>query len=517
MKVGEVLARPELGLSLLTGQESLDREVASIFTTDLLDPSRYLQPAALVLTGLMWRRSPADSEVFVAGLASAGVVGLAAGEAAFDGVPDDLVAACARHHLPLLAVPVQVSFADVSAFVLAQLDQARDRGVADQLTKHRRLVAMVARGLGMDELVRLASTETGVAFTVLTSTGRCVAAGGLSLVPADVDRLIRAHLTADRLPAVATTGGGQVFSLFAVDSPTGQRLTGWFIACGGDYRTWDAPTFAMVRELASAVSLERARLDEGLRFQRRIADEVIGLVATGHTGRADVAVRLRDLGIDPAARFAVVVASSPGRPDFTETARMLLDDVGRSMAGGVVSGCLDGRAIALLSWPEGTPRSTRCQPGSPGSRPASAGVGWSWASRLQPVSMHCLERSTRPATRTASPTSRRGRSQWCQATRLRRTSRCWLRCPTTYDERFATRLLGAVLEYDRRHGSELVPTLETFLRCAGSWNRCAAELHVHVNTVRYRVRRVEELTHRDLSRIEDQVDVFLALRSLGVP
>jgi DNA-binding PucR family transcriptional regulator len=39
-------------------------------------------------------------------------------------------------------------------------------------------------------------------------------------------------------------------------------------------------------------------------------------------------------------------------------------------------------------------------------------------------------------------------------------------------------------------------------------------LHLHVNTVRYRVERIEELTGRDLSRLEDRVDVFLALRSL---
>jgi len=37
---------------------------------------------------------------------------------------------------------------------------------------------------------------------------------------------------------------------------------------------------------------------------------------------------------------------------------------------------------------------------------------------------------------------------------------------------------------------------------------------VHVNTVRYRIERVERLTGRDLGRLEDRVDVFLALRSL---
>jgi DNA-binding PucR family transcriptional regulator len=51
-----------------------------------------------------------------------------------------------------------------------------------------------------------------------------------------------------------------------------------------------------------------------------------------------------------------------------------------------------------------------------------------------------------------------------------------------------------------------------FLDRSGSWNRCAAELHVHVNTLRYRIRRIEELTGRDLGTLENRVDFFLALR-----
>lgn len=37
-------------------------------------------------------------------------------------------------------------------------------------------------------------------------------------------------------------------------------------------------------------------------------------------------------------------------------------------------------------------------------------------------------------------------------------------------------------------------------------------MHVHVNTLRYRIRRIEELTGRDLSRFDERVDFFLALR-----
>jgi DNA-binding PucR family transcriptional regulator len=58
-----------------------------------------------------------------------------------------------------------------------------------------------------------------------------------------------------------------------------------------------------------------------------------------------------------------------------------------------------------------------------------------------------------------------------------------------------------------------VHTLETFLDCSGSWIKCAAMLHVHVNTLRYRIRRIEELTGRDLGRFSDRVDLFLALRT----
>ena len=79
-------------------------------------------------------------------------------------------------------------------------------------------------------------------------------------------------------------------------------------------------------------------------------------------------------------------------------------------------------------------------------------------------------------------------------------------------EDFTARLLDPLRDYDRRHRAELIPTLEAFLDSDGSWTRCANRLHLHVNTLRYRVGRIEQLTGRDLSRLEDKLDFFLALR-----
>ena len=77
---------------------------------------------------------------------------------------------------------------------------------------------------------------------------------------------------------------------------------------------------------------------------------------------------------------------------------------------------------------------------------------------------------------------------------------------------FRDRLLGPLAEYDTRHNAELLPTLKSFLACDGSWSACASQLYVHVNTVRYRISRIEALTGRDLSALPDRVDFFLALR-----
>ena len=74
------------------------------------------------------------------------------------------------------------------------------------------------------------------------------------------------------------------------------------------------------------------------------------------------------------------------------------------------------------------------------------------------------------------------------------------------------RLLGPLRDYDMRHHAELLPTLTSFLDCDGSWAACASRMYVHVNTVRYRISRIEALTGRDLSALADRVDFFLALR-----
>jgi hypothetical protein len=78
---------------------------------------------------------------------------------------------------------------------------------------------------------------------------------------------------------------------------------------------------------------------------------------------------------------------------------------------------------------------------------------------------------------------------------------------------YRTQVLGPLLHYSASAPTVLLETLETFLDQNGSWTRTAEVLHVHVNTVHYRIQRVEQLTGRDLSRLDHRLDLRAALLS----
>jgi hypothetical protein len=71
VRVRDLFDVPDLGLRLLTDVTGMDRAIRHVYTTDLPDPSRYLTPGALVLTGLIWCRGPGDADRFVSALGRA--------------------------------------------------------------------------------------------------------------------------------------------------------------------------------------------------------------------------------------------------------------------------------------------------------------------------------------------------------------------------------------------------------------------------------------------------------------
>ncbi|NEE27949.1 hypothetical protein G3M53_21100 [Streptomyces sp. SID7982] len=76
---------------------------------------------------------------------------------------------------------------------------------------------------------------------------------------------------------------------------------------------------------------------------------------------------------------------------------------------------------------------------------------------------------------------------------------------------FGIHALGRLADDTNPSHRMLLETLDVFLMHNGSWARTAEALHLHVNTVHYRIQRVEMLTGRDLARLDHKLDLKAAL------
>jgi hypothetical protein len=93
--------------------------------------------------------------------------------------------------------------------------------------------------------------------------------------------------------------------------------------------------------------------------------------------------------------------------------------------------------------------------------------------------------------------------------------RLLLRVPEVSDLRsFAEEVLGGLAEETSSTGIDYLATLSVYFRENGSPRRAAQQLHVHPNTVSYRVRRVEELTGLSFGRHRDRLMAEVAVEIL---
>ncbi|SEM28062.1 PucR family transcriptional regulator [Streptacidiphilus jiangxiensis] len=518
MRIGALLAPTAPPMRLLAGGEELDRVVTGVMTTDLRDPSRYLHGGELVLTGMLWRYESEDSERFVRHLASGGAAGLAAGEAEVGPVPQDLIEACERHRLPLFAVPDDVAFGSVAEYVNRQVSADRAADLSALVDRHRMLVS-AASGAGLDAVLQLLGGDVDLESWVLTPTGRLVAGPVDGLDGPEREALVRAHLEAQRrrsTPASRTRVGDRQFSLLPV--PGGTPLAQWLLAVEGDITDWTAKRRQLAENLARLVSAERVRRDDGRTLRARLADEMITLLqrdaAPDELLRAMEAAHAMSSGPELPLPQSWVVVSVAGQALAEGEAREAVAEALTGLDDRALVGDDGDAAVVVLPLPQG--ERTASEVLAELLAPLEAGLGPEGRLTVgvsAPADgvggLRGALEEARHARRIAA--ARLGRLCVAGPEELASHVLLLAAVPDEVRRAFRSRLLDRVIGYDLEHQADLVRTLEAFLRYDGSWTRCAAALHVHVNTLRYRIGRIEELTGRDLSRLEDRVDFFLAL------
>jgi sugar diacid utilization regulator len=510
-RLRDLVARPELGLEVHVGADALDRDVRWVHITELPDPTPYLREAELVLSNGLWLKQGVSPQEYVARLATSRACGLMFGLLAERReVPQPLVAACRRHRLVLLTLPVEVPFTSVSRAMAELQAEARQRELARSISRSNALADAVAKGADAPGMLALLTREFALPIALVDAGGHVLAAEGVDVEGVDGEAVARGLSGPAR--AELEFADGRVATIFRVGGLDEVEAA---LLCLRPLVEMSGAERAALEQTARFLTLELARRHALRAIESRFAGELLEMLYDDARRRHELSGRLRSFAIDPdrpLAALSIAFAdnesgTAPGLSEVVERALLR-----RGFPSVVPQGSND--AVAILAWTEAADTLTEV-----GEELAEL-LAAEWPRRRAVVGIGGLAEDHRDLRRSL-----------LEAREARRVAQRRRRGPgvATFDHvgshrmlmalhedhtlhDFANAVLGPVREHDRRHRSELEHTLRTFLDLGGRFAESAAALHVHVNTLRNRLRRIEELTARDLAATDDRVDLYLALR-----
>jgi purine catabolism regulator len=501
--VRSLIDRPELRIEVEFSGD-LDRVVSWVHATELADPSAYLEGDEVIMTDGIWLTLGASPEGFVRTLRRSGVSALIYGLDAGEGiVPAELVTASRKAGLTLLSVPPDQPFIAISQAFVRQLN-AQQYAVLESTVKLSADYAEAsAERRGIVGLLEILSRGIGGAGVSVLGPGPRLRSAGLS-GPQPAYYRIWQELSRRGITYPVTVEGRAVFPIGVTGQPDAYVLVERGLGeLSGEARV-------AIQHALSFLARE-LEYESGVgALEQRFVEELIELIAAGPVADP-VMARLEALGLDPSVPSVVIVA------EIVDARRSQTVVQARLQASGyrAVTAGRDREIVSIVQWTaddvqllRGLLAALRDDLGSDAT--LGAGVLASDAREL---------RRSLVAARHA-----------CRFARLHRSAEGFgdytefgsnaLLVALQDDElltSFRSAVLGPLEAYDRTHHTDLMKTLETFFHFECHWVKTAKELYVHVNTLRNRLSRVEELTGRRLSSMSDRVDFYIALASRPSP
>jgi len=515
MRILDLLARDELALSVVWAEPALlERTIAGSYILDLPRPSKFLHEGDIVLSAALWHTGEESARIFVEGIASLGVAALVIGRIVLGEIPDYIVRECRERGIVLLTVSPDVSFKSITQFVDAAGADEAAQSASHSVEVNRQLLDRLGSGSGVQGALRMLFDEFAIDSWLIEASGSVTAFAGAAPGDEFVARVWNLALASGDGEFVVLGGDRRSSTVWPIVTDDATPIG--YLVCAGDHRSWPLD---IARVVATLVVVARVELEIDAKRREvglRQASELVDLLASETLSPGEASARLRLLGADP-LEPVVVVAGAVQEPGYPT--RAVLESLVTMLggAGTTIIGCeFGGEAIVFVSGPGVTPE----QVVDAGSRVASGIVQLFGDRHLQigvsepTVSISHLGQAV--ASARARMRAATGDETITWATRSTPVSYDALleMLPERVRHSFGQGLLAPLVEYDARHGSELITTLQVFLDNGSAWQQAATELHVHVNTLRYRIGRIEALTHRDLGRMHDRVDLFLALASV---
>ncbi|MCX2967548.1 PucR family transcriptional regulator [Streptomyces sp. TRM70308] len=528
-----------LKLAVLTGSDRLDVPVRWAQVSELEDPVPYLDGGELLLVTAMKldAEDPAAMRRYVRRLTRAGVVGLGfAAGVNYERVPDALVDAARAADFPLLEVPRRTPFIAITKAVSAAIAAEQYRSVTAGFEAQRELTRAALAAEGPTALLgRLAAHVRGWAalFDVsgaLVAAAPAWAARRAGRLTADVERLRDRPAPASAVvsaPAAAEDADDRV-ELQSIGS--GRRIRA-VLAVGTGAPPGTAERYAVNSAIALlTLTTERSRaLQEA---EQRLGGAVLRMLMAGEAeharavagtlygGLLDVPLRLavaeRTFG-NGAAKSAAR-GSGPrageGSGAAPEPLAALADAVEAAAArsGESVLAVPDGARLVVLAVDGGAAIAACAEQvrtaGGEGEGPVAVGVS-------APTGISATATAFKQAEQALSVARRRG-----AALVEHEEMAAGSVLPLLADDAvraFADGVLRPLREHDASGRGDLVASLRAWLSRHGQWDAAAADLGVHRHTLRYRMRRVEEILGRSLDDPDVRMELWLALKTAPAP
>ncbi|MDX3097393.1 PucR family transcriptional regulator ligand-binding domain-containing protein [Streptomyces sp. ME19-03-3] len=506
--LASLLRNPALKLAVLAGGDHLaEAAVRWVHTSELDDPAPYLEGGELLLTtGLKLDvGSPGALGRYVARLAGAGVVGLGFGVGvSHDTVPRALVDAACAHRLPLLEVPHRTPFIAISKVVSAEIAADRYRAVTAGFEAQRELTRAALAPDGTAALLsRLAAHLKGWAALYDASGAVLTAAPAwagrrAARLAGEVERL-----RGRPAPASAAVAGpaGAEDRVELQSLGTGRRPCG-FLAVGTEERLDTSARYLVHAAVALlTLSLEQSRALQDP--EQRLGAALLRMLLAGEPEHARaVAGGLYGGLFDAPVRVLVAEAADAGDAVGQLTERV---ETAGMRAGEPVLAVRDEGRLTVLAAADGEVTAA-CVAAADGSDDLVAGLSAAVGAEGVPGAHEQAERALAVA-------RRRGRSL-VEHDEVGAGSML----PLLADDAvraFSDGLLRPLREHDATARGDLVASLRAWLSRHGQWDAAAADLGVHRHTLRYRMRRVEEILGRSLDDPDVRMELWLALKSCG--
>jgi purine catabolism regulator len=285
---------------------------------------------------------------------------------------------------------------------------------------------------------------------------------------------------------------------------------------------YELPFIAVTERVFAQLLNERYEL-----LQRNMAGDVLAEALTGRLYPDELQARLRPFGIGESAAVLAFALRDPGTA--ASTLETILEGTGAhslvALRNGLLCAVIDcagqpGTGAPLVAHEASTavsPPPAETDPVELARRvraELSTRFGEVRAAASRPAPTHNLRRSFHEA-RCALEAVRLANGNAPDVASHKDLGAFQLLLSLQDDDALASycqSVLGPIESDEGEYGDELLRSLDVFIEHNGHWERAAQALYCHRHTLRYRIKRVEQLTGRDFTHARDRIEFWLALR-----